>query len=101
MYLLIIGWMYVALMMAVAEAANPVGTVLGAVITFLLYGVTPVALLMYLLGRPSRKNVADDDSHQNSEASASKAAEVESSGADADRSGEATTDPVTPVRKEP
>jgi hypothetical protein len=54
-YLVIIGWLYVALMMAVAEANHPNGTLLGAVFTFLLYGVGPVALLIYLMGRPARR----------------------------------------------
>lgn len=55
MYLVAIAWLYVALMMAVAEATSPVGTVLGAVFTFLLYGLGPVALVMYLLGTPARR----------------------------------------------
>ena len=52
MYLVAIGWLYVALMMAIAEAISPRGTVLGALVTFALYGVAPTALLMYLLGTP-------------------------------------------------
>ena len=55
MYLVVVAWMYVALMMAVAEATHPRGTVLGAIFTFLLYGVGPVALLIYLMGRPARR----------------------------------------------
>jgi hypothetical protein len=55
MYIVPIAWIYVALMMAVAEASNSNGSVLGAIITFLLYGVAPVALLMYLMGTPGRK----------------------------------------------
>ncbi len=55
MYIIAIGWLYVALMMSVAEATNTTGTVLGAIITFLLYGAYPVALLMYILGTPSRR----------------------------------------------
>lgn len=55
MYLVAIGWLYVALMMAVAEAISPRGTVLGAIVTFTLYGLAPTALLMYLLGTPGRK----------------------------------------------
>ena len=54
MYLLIIGWMYVVLMMAVAEATNSNGTVLGAVVTFVLYGLLPSGLLAYLMGTPAR-----------------------------------------------
>ena len=51
MYIIAIGWLYVSLMMSVAEATNTTGTVLGAIITFLLYG----ALLMYILGTPARR----------------------------------------------
>ena len=54
MYLLIIGWMYVVLMMAVAEATNTNGTVLGAIVTFVLYGLLPSGLLAYLMGTPAR-----------------------------------------------
>jgi mannose/fructose/N-acetylgalactosamine-specific phosphotransferase system component IID len=50
MYLIAIGWLYVALMMAVAEASASNGSILGAVFTFLLYGLAPTALVMYLLG---------------------------------------------------
>jgi len=55
--LIAIGWLYVALMMAVAEATNSNGTVLGAIITFVLYGVGPVALLLYILATPARKRL--------------------------------------------
>jgi len=57
MYLIAIGWFYVVLMMAVAEAISTQGTVLGAVITFLLYGMLPVALLMYIMGSPGRRRI--------------------------------------------
>ena len=55
MYLVIIAWIYVVLMMSVAEATNANGTVLGAIVTFFLYGVGPAALLGYLMGTPARK----------------------------------------------
>jgi hypothetical protein len=55
MYVVAIGWMYVALMMTVAEATHPTGTLLGAFITFVLYGVCPVALVLYLMGTPARR----------------------------------------------
>jgi hypothetical protein len=54
MYLIVIAWLYVVLMMSVAEATNSTGTVLGAVVTFLLYGVGPAALVAYLMGTPAR-----------------------------------------------
>jgi hypothetical protein len=55
MYIVPIAWLYVAIMMAVAEANHPTGTLLGAVITFVLYGVGPVALMVYLMGAPARR----------------------------------------------
>jgi len=55
MYLVAIAWLYVTLMMALAEATNPHGTILGAVFTLLLYGIGPLALVMYLLGTPMRR----------------------------------------------
>ena len=54
MYLVVIAWMYVVLMMSAAEAASSNGTVLGALVTLLLYGVAPVALVVYLMGAPAR-----------------------------------------------
>lgn len=58
MYLVAIAWLYVALMMAVAEAHHPNGTVLGAIVTFLFYGLLPTALVMYLMGTPLRRKAA-------------------------------------------
>ncbi len=57
MYLVVIAWIYVVLMMSVAEATNSTGTVLGAIITFLLYGVAPVVLVIYLMRTPARRKV--------------------------------------------
>jgi apolipoprotein N-acyltransferase len=54
MYLVVIAWIYVVLMMSVAEATNSNGTVLGALFTFVLYGLGPVALVVYLMGAPAR-----------------------------------------------
>ena len=54
MLLVAIAWIYVALLMSVAEATSSSGTLLGAVVTFVLYGVLPLAILMYLLGAPAR-----------------------------------------------
>jgi len=53
--LVIIGWLYVALLMALAEAMSPVGSWLGAVFTFVLYGVLPLSILVYVLATPLRK----------------------------------------------
>jgi hypothetical protein len=54
MYIVPIAWIYVTLMMSVAEASNTNGTVLGAIVTFILYGILPTALMVYLMGAPRR-----------------------------------------------
>lgn len=94
MYLVAIAWLYVAMMMAIAEATSPIGTLLGAFFTFAFYGLAPVALLMYLLGTPSRLRA-----RKIAEASAA------ASTVDPDRGSQpsagAEDGPVTPVRKEP
>jgi hypothetical protein len=55
MYLVAIAWLYVTLMMALAEATSSQGTVLGAIVTFVLYGALPLGLVLYLLGTPMRR----------------------------------------------
>jgi hypothetical protein len=54
MYLVAIAWLYAALMWALAEAFDSNGTLLGAFFTFTLYGLAPVALVMYILNAPAR-----------------------------------------------
>jgi hypothetical protein len=55
MYLVVIAWLYIAVMMAAAEATNPNGTVVGAIVTFFLYGIGPLALVVYLMATPARR----------------------------------------------
>ena len=110
MYLVAIGWLYVALMMSVAEATNTTGSVLGAIVTFVLYGLLPTALVMYLLGAPARRRARKEREEAERLAwlaqqkaavqSATAAAAQPGSGAP-DGSGEASADAVAPVRKEP
>lgn len=55
MYLIVIAWLYVTLLMSLAEAFSSQGTVLGAIVTFLLYGLLPMSLVVYLGGTPLRR----------------------------------------------
>ncbi len=55
MYIVAIAWIYVVLMMAIVEALSTQGSVIGAVFTFLLYGVLPLSIVMYVLGTPMRR----------------------------------------------
>ena len=103
MYLIVIVWTYVSLMMAVAEATSPVGSVLGAVITFVLYGVLPMGILVYILGTPGRKRKIK--ARQQAEQAAYDAQQADASAAAPDAGGEAPAaaqgQAVAPVRKEP
>jgi hypothetical protein len=55
MYLVVIGWMYVVGLWAVMEATASNGTVLGALVTLVLWGLLPVSLVMYAMGTPARR----------------------------------------------
>ncbi len=103
-HLIVIGWLYVAVMMAVAEATNTTGTVLGAIFTFLLYGLAPVALVVYLMGAPGRRRAIKQREAEAKEAARRAAAEAAAARQDSalpDQGGEAPADAVAPVRKEP
>ncbi len=87
MYLVAIAWIYVVVMMALAEGLSPQGSWLGAFFTLLLYGVLPLGIVMYILGTPARRR-------------ARRAAEV-ASGPSPDGSSQPAGDAIAPVRKEP
>ena len=55
LHLVAVAWAYVVLMMALAEAMSPQGTIVGALITLALYGVLPLGLVLYILGTPQRR----------------------------------------------
>jgi len=93
MYLVAIAWIYVVLMMSLAEALSTQGTVLGAIITFVLYGLLPLSLVLYVMGTPGRRRARQAAEAQADRASATLA--------DPDGSGHAASPPVAPERKEP
>lgn len=103
MWIVAIAWIYVALMMALSEATSPIGTVLGAVITFVFYGVLPTALVMYLLGTPGRrrerlaKEAAERAAHVAQLATAS---QPSSTGQDGDTGSLSAGDAITSEGKE-
>ena len=102
MHLVVIAWLYVVLMMAVAEATHGNGTLLGATLTFLLYGVAPIALAVYLMATPKRRRAmkareaaAQDEARRVAALAASSSVEPDaSSHAPAQRA-------IAPVREEP
>ena len=87
LYLIAIAWIYVVLMMTVAEALAPNGTVLGALFTLLLYGVLPLAVVLYIGATPARRR-------------ARRQADQAGSAAQPDGGGEPAGDPVAAERKE-
>jgi hypothetical protein len=91
MYLVAIAWIYVVLMMAVAEAMSPQGSVIGAIFTFLLYGLLPLAIVLYILGTPGRRRALK---------AAEAAADAAAASAAPDGSGHAAGDAVAAERKE-
>ena len=92
MYLVAIGWMFVVVLMSAADAMSPVGSVLGATFTLLLYGVLPLSLVLYVMASPARRRAR--------RAAESEAASAHPS-AQPDGSGHAAGDAIAPERKEP
>jgi predicted membrane channel-forming protein YqfA (hemolysin III family) len=54
MHIVALAWMFVVVLMTLAEATSTQGTVLGALFTFLLYGVLPLGIVLYVMGTPAR-----------------------------------------------
>ena len=96
MYLVLIAWIYVAFMMAVAEATSNIGTLLGAVFTFLLYGVLPISVVAYIMGSPARRRAI----RAREAAEREQALAAQASGSTPNASGETPSHPVATERKE-
>jgi biotin transporter BioY len=50
MYIVAIAWLYVVFMMSITEQSAIAG-----IMTFFLYGVFPLTIVLYLMGTPQRK----------------------------------------------
>lgn len=108
MYLVLIAWLYVTLMMAVAEATSATGSVLGAVVTFVFYGLLPMGIVAYILGTPARKRAlrAQEQAQaqtapQDARASSGEASSPVAPDADGYAASAASAGSVPAVRKEP
>lgn len=53
MYIIAIAWLYVVLLAAVSDT-----TVVGGVLTFVFWGLGPLALFLWLAGSPARRRAA-------------------------------------------
>ena len=69
MFIVAIGWMYVVLMMSIAEENAVAG-----VMTFILYGLLPVAILLYISGGGKRKRRRIAEEQRKAEAAIARAA---------------------------
>lgn len=50
MYIIAIGWLYVVVMMSITETSFIAG-----LMTFLFYGLVPLAIFLWLFGTPQRR----------------------------------------------
>ena len=85
MHIVAIAWLFVVVLMTLAEATSPQGTLLGAFFTLLLYGLLPLGIVLYVLGAPMRRRAR---------------LRAEASIPQGDAGSEAAGDPVAPERKE-
>lgn len=100
MLIVAVAWLYVALMMAVAEATHAQGTLLGALITFVLYGLAPVALVLYIGSTKLRRRIRAAREREE-EAPPLAAAAVAASAQAPDQRGHAAGAAVAPEREVP
>lgn len=96
MHIVAIAWIFVVVLMTLAEATSPQGTVLGAFFTLLLYGVLPLSIVLYVMGAPVRRRARR----------ARELAEAAAAGSGAQRDGGGqpaggATRTVAPEREEP
>jgi hypothetical protein len=59
MYIIAIGWLYVTVLMALTET-----NVTAGILTFTLYGLMPLSLLLWLFGTPMRRRRLRSDAER-------------------------------------
>ncbi|MDE2371156.1 MAG: hypothetical protein KGN16_19465 [Burkholderiales bacterium] len=84
MIIVTVAWIYVVLMVAVVEATSRGGTLLGACMTFVFWGLLPLSIVLYVMGTPGRRR-----------------ARRRAASKPPDGRGHASGDAVTPEREEP
>jgi len=62
MYIIAVAWLYVALLAAVTD-----DTIVGGVLTFVFYGLFPLALFLWLFGTPARRRRQRSQENENNE----------------------------------
>ncbi len=87
MHIVTLAWIFVVVLMTAAEATSPQGSLLGALITLLLYGVLPLGIVLYLMGTPMRRRA--------------RLQAEPSAGSNSNGSGHTASAPVAAEREEP
>lgn len=59
MYIVAIAWLFVTLLMAATES-----NLVGAILTFLFYGLLPCGLLLWIIGTPQRRRNKSDKAEE-------------------------------------
>lgn len=95
MYIVAIAWMFVVVLMTAAEATSTQGSLLGAAITFVFYGVLPLSIVLYVMGTPARRAARLRAEQANF------GADSPQSSAAPNRSGVPPSDPVSAEREKP
>ena len=112
MHIVALAWIFVVDLLVAAEASSTQGTLLGALVTLVLYGVLPLSIVLYVLGTPARRRarllaeaVADAAAEQaTTQATADMAGTAnpgEPSSPDGDGRSHAAGAPVPPEREKP
>lgn len=103
MYLVAMAWLYVVVLMALAEGVSDNGSWLGAAITLVFYGLLPLGITLYLIGTPARRSArrrAQTTEPVASAAGLETGSENGSTAGDPDSSGHPPGKPVAPEREE-
>lgn len=81
MHIVAIAWIYVVLMMSITERS-----IIAGIMTFLLYGVLPLIVILYLMSSPQRKRrrALAEKMEAETQASPSNPSSQEHAGADTD-----------------
>ena len=59
-YIVAIAWIYVVLLMSVTEP-----TIVAGMMTFLMYGVFPLIIILYLMGTKQRRKKLEESAKKN------------------------------------
>lgn len=95
MYIVAIAWIYVVFMMSITEES-----VVAGVMTFVLYGILPLTIILYIMGTPQRKRRRAAQASTEAQQMAASEPLMEKSGSDATTPTAPTTAVAAPTEHE-